>query len=86
MGLVGAAFAAVGLRWIGRSGNDLSVIALAIGVVLSLTVFGLLITWPIPVTLVAGGIALAGLLRLFGAVQRTPGRRRPRRGPPSPTF
>ncbi len=86
VGLVGAAFAAVGLRWIGRSGNDLSVIALAIGVVLSLTVFGLLITWPIPVTLVAGGIALAGLLRLFGAVQRTPRPATPTTGTAVSTF
>lgn len=73
VGGVGTAFAAIGLRWIGRRGNDRAVVALSIGVVASLMTFGLLITWPVPATLVAGGIALFGLIRLYRSLPAAAG-------------
>jgi hypothetical protein len=73
LSVVGGAFAYVGLRWLGRSDNDLSIIALGVGVVASLTVVGCLITWPIPVTLISGGLALVGLGSLYRAGSRPGG-------------
>ncbi len=81
LGALGAAFAVVGLRWIGRGENDLAVIALALGVVASLATLGVLITWPVPTTLVAGGLAAFGLTRLYRRYERGELPRVPAAGP-----
>jgi len=71
VGAVGALFAYVGLQWIGRTENDLGVIALGIGVVATLMLIGVLLTFPVPSTLVAGSLALVGLGSLYAATRRT---------------